>query len=137
MPTNSFTIDRLCDDLAANPEMIDSLLKDKFDLDSFMKGAGELGYGMSDDEIEGYLEKKYPNGSAAADMKFYVSDAENGGIRELSSEEAESVGGGFAMALAVVVVAGFAYVVAVVITLAVGFTAAAAAAMALAVTVGI
>lgn len=114
-------IQKLRDDLIANPDLIDEILVDKFDLMAVLSGVEGLGYSASEADIEGYLQVEYPEGRGMADIKYYVEDAEKGEFRELTAAEAEAAGGGFTVALAIVAVAAVAYAVVLAIGAAVVF----------------
>jgi len=111
------TIDRLKEDLTANPDLIDEIITHNFDFRSFIEGAEKLGYGLSDEQIEAYLHDVFPSGGEGGALKFYAEDAETGRMRELSKDELALVGGGcipVAIACIVIVaVAAYAYVAAV------------------------
>ena len=108
------TLEHLSDAIKANPDMIDEILVDKFDLSAFLDGAASLGFGASDEDIEDYLTECFPSVLSGEEATYYMSSADSEELRELTPEEAEAAAGGTTVVAAVVAVYAIVYLGAVI-----------------------
>ncbi|WND01392.1 hypothetical protein QGN29_07455 [Temperatibacter marinus] len=113
------TLEGLSEAIKANPALIDEILVDKFDLSSFVEGASQIGFGMSEEDIEDYLVEKFPSTLSGKDTTYYNRNPDTGELRELTADEMEAVAGGTTVIAAVVAVYVFIYAGAVLVVAAV------------------
>jgi hypothetical protein len=107
----------LNEEIKTNPDIIETLLDGKFNWDSFINGAGKLGFDIELADIEHYFAEEHPALSTDTGATYFVKDEQAGEFRELSTSELDAVSGGTTVVGAVVAL--IVYVAAIVATAAV------------------
>ena len=87
-------LERISETIKADPDTIDQIFVDKFDLSELVNGAANIGYDMTEEDIEDYLAVKFPSPTSEIESKFYIQNPESGELRELTDDEMDAVSGG-------------------------------------------